>query len=149
MKVYSGKRITCQSRRCKRCEFSLWVWKIPWRREWQPTSVFLPGKFYGQRSLVGYSPWGHKESDVTEHTCMLRLWKLSKLQDFTWGETVSLAGNVICIKKQRHYFAKGLYTQSYGFSSGHVRMWDLDHKEDWMPKNWCFWTVVLEKTNHS
>ena len=42
--------------------------KIPWRRKWQPTSVFLPGKFHGQRSLVGYSPWGRKESDMTEHT---------------------------------------------------------------------------------
>ena len=51
------------------------------------------------------------------------------------------------IKKQRHYFAdKGLYSQSYGFSSNHVRMWELDHIEGWVPKNWCFWTVVLEKT---
>ena len=40
----------------------------PWRRKWQPAPLFLPGKPYGQRSLVGYSPWGHKESDVTEHT---------------------------------------------------------------------------------
>ena len=38
----------------------------PWRREWQPTPVLLPGEFHGQRSLVGYSPWGHRESDMTE-----------------------------------------------------------------------------------
>ena len=51
------------------------------------------------------------------------------------------------IKKQRHYFAdKGLSSQSYGFSSSHVRMWELDSKESWAPKKWCFWTVVLEKT---
>ena len=51
------------------------------------------------------------------------------------------------IKKQRHYFAnKGLSSQSYGFSSGHVWMWELDYKESWVLKNWCFWTVVLEKT---
>ena len=51
------------------------------------------------------------------------------------------------IKKQRHYFAdKGLFSQSYGFSSSHVWMWELDHKESWAPKNWYFWTVVLEKT---
>ena len=51
------------------------------------------------------------------------------------------------IKKQWHYFAnKGLCSQSYGFSSGHVWMWELDSKESWAPKNWCFWTVVLEKT---
>ena len=43
-----------------------WVGKIPWRRKWQPTPVFLLGEFHGQRSLVSYSPWGHKESDVTE-----------------------------------------------------------------------------------
>ena len=53
-------------------------------------------------------------------------------------------------KKQRHYFAnKGPYSQSYGFSSSHVWMWELDHKERWMPKNWCSQTVVLEKTLES
>ena len=51
------------------------------------------------------------------------------------------------IKKQRHYFAnKGLSSQGYGFSCSHVWMWELDYKESWAPKNWCFWTVVLEKT---
>ena len=44
------------------------VGKIPWRRKWQPTPVFLPGESHGQRSLVGYSPWGHHESDMAEHT---------------------------------------------------------------------------------
>ena len=51
------------------------------------------------------------------------------------------------IEKQRHYFAnKGPSSQGYGFSSSHVRMWVFDYKESWAPKNWCFWTVVLEKT---
>jgi len=51
------------------------------------------------------------------------------------------------VQKQRHYFAnKGLSSQGYGFSSGHVWMWELDYKESWPLKNWCFWTVVLEKT---
>ena len=51
------------------------------------------------------------------------------------------------IKKQRHYFAnKGPSSQSYSFSSSNVWMWELDHKESWALKNWCFWTVVLEKT---
>ena len=51
------------------------------------------------------------------------------------------------IKKQRHYFAnKGPSSQSYGFSSSHAWVWELDYKESWVPKNWCFWTVVLEKT---
>ena len=47
--------------------FNLWVGKIPWRREWQPTPVFLPGESYGQRSLVGYSPWGQR----VRHDCVL------------------------------------------------------------------------------
>ena len=50
------------------------------------------------------------------------------------------------IKKQRHHFLnKGPYSQSYGFSSSHVWMWELDYKESWVSKNWCSWTVVLEK----
>ena len=54
------------------------------------------------------------------------------------------------IKKQRHHFVnKGPYSQSYGFSSSHIWMWELDHKEGWALKNWCFWTVVLEKTLES
>ena len=50
----------------KRCRFDPLVGKIPWRRKWQPTPVFLPGQSYGQESLVGYSPQGVKESDTTE-----------------------------------------------------------------------------------
>ena len=54
------------------------------------------------------------------------------------------------LKKQRHYFAnKGLSSQGYGFSSGHVWMWELDCGEGWVLKNWCFWTMVLEKTLES
>ena len=54
------------------------------------------------------------------------------------------------IKKQRHYFAnKGLSSQSYGFSISQVWMWELDYKESWAPKSWCFWTLVLEKTLES
>ena len=54
------------------------------------------------------------------------------------------------IKKQRHYFAnKGPSPQGYGFSSGHVWMWELDYKQSWVPKNWCFCTVLLEKTLES
>ena len=54
------------------------------------------------------------------------------------------------IQKQRHYFAnKGPSSQGYGFSSSHVWIWELDYKESWAAKNWCFWTVVLEKTLES
>ena len=63
----SGKEPACQCRRCRRCVFDPWVGKISWRRKWQPTPVFLSGKSHGQRSLAGYSPWGHKEPDTIEH----------------------------------------------------------------------------------
>jgi len=57
-------RITQETRQ----GFNPWIRNIPWRRKWQPFPVFLPGKSCGQKSLVGYSPWGQKESDTTEHT---------------------------------------------------------------------------------
>ena len=53
-------------KQCRRPRFDPWVGKIPWRREWQPTPVLLLGKPHGWRSLVGYTPWGHKESETTE-----------------------------------------------------------------------------------
>ena len=58
-----GKSVCLQ---CRRPRFDPWVGKIPWRRKWHPTPVLLPGKSHGRRSLVGYSPWGRKESDTTE-----------------------------------------------------------------------------------
>ena len=58
-----GKESTCQ---CRRPRFNPWVGKIPCRKKWQPTLIFLPGKPHQQRTLVGYSPWGCKESDTTE-----------------------------------------------------------------------------------
>ena len=62
----SGKEPASQCRRLKRCGFDPWVRKIPWRRAWPPTPVFLTGASHGQRSLTGYSPWGPKELDTTE-----------------------------------------------------------------------------------
>ena len=59
-----GKEPTCLCRRHEKPGFNLWVRKIPWRRKWQPTPVFLPGESHEQRSLAGYSPWGRKESDT-------------------------------------------------------------------------------------
>ena len=64
----SGKEFSCKCRRLKRPEFDPWVEKIPWSRKWQPTPIFLPENYNGQRSLVGYRPKGHKESDMTKAT---------------------------------------------------------------------------------
>ena len=60
MGFLGGKETACQ---CRRWGLDPWVRKILWSRTWQPTPVFLPGEFHGQRSLAGYSPWGHKQSD--------------------------------------------------------------------------------------
>ena len=68
----SGKDPTCQCGRLKRLRFNPWVRKIPWRRTWQPTPVFLTRQSNGQGSLMGYSPWGHKELDTTEVTSHTR-----------------------------------------------------------------------------
>ena len=78
---------------CRRLGFDPCVGKIPWRRKWQPTPVILPGKFHGQRSLVGYSPWGCKESDMTEQlhslthtvldywfTCLWSTWSFAQFK---------------------------------------------------------------------
>ena len=66
-----------------------------------------------------------------------------KLKDTPWKESYDQPRQHI--KKQKHYFVnKGTSRQGYGFSNGHVWMWELDYKESWAPKNWCFWTVVLE-----
>ena len=62
---FSSKEPTCL---CRRYIFDTWVGKIPWRRKWQPTAVFLPGKSHGKRRLADYSPWGYKELDTTEAT---------------------------------------------------------------------------------
>ena len=72
-----GKESTCQCRSFKRLRFDPWAWKIPWRRVWQPTLVIKLGKFHGQRSLAGYSPWVHKDSDTAEaswHTHIPSYW---------------------------------------------------------------------------
>ena len=69
--IPSGKESICQCRRHRRSKFDPWVGKIPWRMKWQPTPVFLLGKFHKQRSLpVGYSPGGCNELDMTEHVHM-------------------------------------------------------------------------------
>ena len=79
---HSGKESACQCRRPKKCEFNPWVGKIPWRRKWQPTLVFLPGKFHRQRRLAGCGAWGHKESDTNE-------WLNTHTQAHTYSESES------------------------------------------------------------
>ena len=76
--------------------FDPWVGKIPWRREWQPTPVFLPGEFHGQRSLAGYSPWGCKESDMTERLTLS--FSLSRLDGLLLPTYPHGSRSILCCK---------------------------------------------------
>ena len=86
-----------------------------------------------------FSSWGAPKS-LQMVTAAMKLKDAYSLEGKLWPTRQ-------CIKKQRRYFAKKCpSSQSYGFSSSHVWMWELDYKESWALKNWCFWSVVLEKT---
>ena len=143
------------------------------RRQWHPTPVLLPGKSHGRRSLVGCSPWGREELDTTEWlhfhfslscigegngnplqcSCLENpkdggAWCAAiygVAQSWTRLKQLSSSSSRQHIQKQRHYFAnEGPSSQGYGFSNSYVWIWELNYKESWAPKNWCFWTVVLE-----
>ena len=106
----SDGKSTCLQ--CGRPRFDPWVGKILWRREWKPTPVLLPGKFHGRRSLVGYSPWGCKESDTTERL-HLNFKKLKSKLDFQ----KSVGG------------AQGQETKERNQSGGHMRSSALDAEQ--------------------
>ena len=76
-----------------------WIRNIPWRRKWQPTPVFLPGKAHWQRSLVGYSPWGRKESDVTERL------HFTSLQAYNDSTTFVISRHTLHVKGDRRLWA--------------------------------------------
>ena len=84
IKWLSGKQSACRCRSHRRPGLHPWAGKIPWRRKWHPTPVLLPGESHGQRSLVGYSPWGHKELDTSEQLNALSFpggWRDTRGQD--------------------------------------------------------------------
>ena len=94
--LLSGKEPARQCRRHEELEFDPWVRKIPWRMAQQPTPVFLPGKSHEQRSLVGYSPWGCKESGTTERPTH------NTTYDALWRHKYLLAPSVRFMKKNKH-----------------------------------------------
>ena len=111
----------------------------------------LYGPIDGSPHYFMASRWGNNENSDRSYFLEIQNHYSWWLHPWNWKMLVPWKKNYDksrqCIKKQRHYFAdKGLSSQSCGFSSNHVWMWELDHKESWAPKNWCFWTVVLEKT---
>ena len=144
-----------------------WVWSLDWEEPLEKEMATHSSILAWEIPLIEEPdpiPWGSQKS---------RIWPVTKQQKEAssflnqWSKLNHLPFVVLYkktlapwkksyyqprqhIKKQRHYFAdKGPSNQSYGFSSSHVWIWELDHKESWAPKNWCFWTVVLEKTLES
>ena len=104
-------------RRCKRHGFDSWVGKIPWRREWQPSPVFLPGEIHGQRNLVDYSPWGCKSptgfSDYTTTTTTVFCWCCLASR----GSPRSTTGLESNLRRQWHPTAVLLPGKSHGLRS--------------------------------
>ena len=86
-----GITLLCNEMKTK---FDPLVGKIPWRRKWHPTPVLLPGKSHGRRSLVGYSPWGHKELDTTERLHFLVLLVLLLWSDLLWSSLNAFRGQI-------------------------------------------------------
>ena len=127
---YSWASLVAQLVKNLHAMWKTWVWKIPWRRERLPTPVFWPGEFQGL-----CSPWDCRESDMTDQLSLSfsleeKLWQtdsILKSRDITLPSTVHLIKAVV-------------------FPVVMLWMWELDHKGSWVVKNWCFWTVVLEKT---
>ena len=115
----SGKESACQCRRHWRLGFDPWVRKIPWRRKSQPTPVFLPGEFLGQRNLMGYSPWGHKESDTTEHACMRE------------KENIHLQKDLYICSYQVYSYLSKIRNHSYGhqWRTGLRKLWYIHTAE--------------------
>ena len=125
--------------------------QLLWPYRLQPTKLLSPWDSPGKNTGVGchFLLQGiFLAQELNQPFLCLLYWQAGSLPPERFWEALDKPRQ--CIKKQRHHFAdKGPDSQSYGFSSSHAQMWELDHKEGWQPKNWCFWTVVLEKTLQS
>ena len=118
----SGKEPICSGRRLG---FDLWVGKIPWRRPWKPTPVFLPGEFHGQRSLVGYSPWGCKWSnlactqaqDTASVSCTHLLWTYQFWCLCTSAHIVTRIWRNLSPFTQLKYYSCGMLSPNFSCSS--------------------------------
>ena len=137
------------------------AWKIPWAEEpgrlqsmgslQLDTTEQLP--FHFSLSCIGEGNGNPLQCSCLENPRDREAWWAAVYgvtQSRTRLKRLSSSSSKQRIKKQRHYFVnKGPSSQGYGFSSRHIWMWELDYKETWVSKNWCFWTVVLEKTLES
>ena len=137
----SGKESICQAGNTR----VPWVGKIPWRRAWQPTPVFRFDPCVGK--IPWRRKWQHRPvfSKITvDGDCSHEIKRHLLL-----GRKAMTNRDSILKSRDITLLTMGPSSQGYSFSSGHVWMWELDYKESWPLKNWCFWTVVLEKTLES
>ena len=132
----SVKESACQFRRCKRHRFDSWVRKIPWSRKWQPTPVFLPEKFDGQRSLVGYSPKGCKKSDMSTHmrqnVHFLAYLQKNTEENFVEVPYLNYGSNYVSVSIFQSWFLSG--TLKMGMRSDEMSLPRLGSKNLW-PRN--------------
>ena len=147
------KESTCQCRRFKRLHFDPWVGKIPWRRKWQPTPVFLPGESHGQRSMMGYSPWCRKESDMTDWACTIP--SLSSGMTMSRLPDLAMSGQWQCPPRRItvDFTVKGLGS---GPSSQETPDNDYcgfcyyqDYPVPGLTKHWYVWPMVPRKESSS
>jgi len=137
----SDKDLACQyKRKRKRCRFDPGVWKIPWRRKWQPTPIFLPGESHGQRSLAVYSPWGRKELGITERLTLslsLSLTLRSALEFLHYPATeLIIAGS--CIKSTFCRTSRSIREMVCCYTI----------KEDDTSTQWFFWFAISSWGTH-
>ena len=146
---HSGKVSVCQCRRHKRLRFESWVRKIPWSKKWQLTPAFSPGESHGQRSLAGYSPWGHKELDMTEEAIVNH--ELPDVQaGFRKGRgTRDQIANICWIIGKAREFQKNIYFCFIDYAKAfdcvdHNKLWKI-LKEMGIQTTWpATWEICMQ-----
>ena len=121
---------------CRRHRFNPWVRKTPWRRKWQPTPLFLPEKSHGQRSLAGYTPWGHKR--VRHDWATEQQQQQRELHQHTHTHTIIFLGNKICIYERVAHASDGNVPQPQ--KVGYSPSWKSTHStSSLLANNHCSW----------
>ena len=141
--LHMVQTVKCLCLQCGRPRFDPWVRKILWRRIWRPTPVFLPGKSHGQRSVVGYIPWGHKESDMTEQLHFnSSSSRVGLLRGLGWVENLHsfnmVSGNLMSFCDSFNLAPGGLLEELLWFLSSGMKNADIFH----------FWGVLVLHRAH-
>ena len=123
---------------CRRTGFDPWVMKFIWRKEWQSIPVFLPGESHGQRSLAGYSSWGHKESDTTEQLTLQGKFKCNVLRNC---QRVFQSAILHCTSSIIHSYKLSPFPDQHILLS--PWLWPLDYNGCEVVPHWGFYCISL------